>query len=172
MPKVVRHPPNRKWQIDYFACSGNRAKRGSDCTSRTFAVTASGQAADAYLSSRTDEIFPLNFTVEGRLDYVTVPSRVTVGGADAIGELTWLGTGPIQASRYRFVDDFAAGTLTEVLADYPPSPTPLVALYPQNLQLSPHVGDFLDWAAGISHRPIWRHHSSARYPMLQVIGAN
>ncbi|QUS47114.1 hypothetical protein F1331_26425 [Salmonella enterica subsp. enterica serovar Dessau] len=57
--------------------------------------------------------------------------------------------GLIQAPRYRFVDDFAAGTLTEVLADYPPSPTPLVALYPQNRQLSPRVRVFLDWAIGI-----------------------
>lgn len=102
-----------------------------------------------YLSSRTGEIIPLEFTVEGRLDYVTLPSRVTVGGADAMGELARLGMGLIQAPRYRFVDDFAAGTLTEVLADYPPSPTPLVALYPQNRQLSPRVRVFLDWAVGI-----------------------
>ena len=108
-----------------------------------------GHRMIGYLSSRTGEIIPLEFTVGGRLNYVTLPSRVTVGGADAMGELARLGMGLIQAPRYRFVDDFAAGTLTEVLADYPPSPTPLVALYPQNRQLSPRVRVFLDWAVGI-----------------------
>ncbi len=128
-----------------------------------------------YLSSRTGEIISLEFTVEGRLDYVTLPSRVTVGGADAMGELAPLGMGIIQAPRYRFVDDFAAGTLTEVLADYPPSPTPLVALYPQNRQLSPRVRVFLDWAIGIFATAELKNegrHSSAQYPMSRSIGAN
>lgn len=54
-----------------------------------------------------------------------------------------------QAPRYRFEKDLADGMLVEVLADYPPSPTPLSALYPQNRQLSPRLRVFLDWAARI-----------------------
>ena len=52
-------------------------------------------------------------------------------------DLARLGLGLIQAPRYRFEKDLADGTLVEVLADYPPSPTPLSALYPRNRQLSP-----------------------------------
>ena len=44
-------------------------------------------------------------------------------------------------------EDFAAGRLVEVLAKYPPSPTPLSALYPQSRQLTPRLRVFLDWAA-------------------------
>ena len=102
-----------------------------------------------YLSSRTSEIIPLEFTEGGAVRYVSLPGRVTVSGADAMAELARYGLGLIQAPRYRFLEDFAAGTLVEVLRDYPPSPTPLVALYPQKRQLSPRVRVFLDWAAEI-----------------------
>jgi len=108
-----------------------------------------GHQMIGYLSTRTGEIIPLEFTVGDELRFVTLPGRVTVSGADAMGELARLGIGLIQAPRYRFVADFAAGTLVEVLRDFPPSPTPLVALYPQNRQLSPRVRVFLDWAASI-----------------------
>ncbi len=64
-------------------------------------------------------------------------------------ELARLGHGLIQAPRYRFDEDLARGTLIEVLPDCPPSPTPLVALFPQKIQLSPRVRVFLDWVGGL-----------------------
>jgi len=36
-----------------------------------------------------------------------------------------------------------------VLADHPPSPTPLSALYRQNRQLALRLRVFLDWISGI-----------------------
>ena len=66
-----------------------------------------------------------------------------------MAELARLGFGLVQAPRYRFEDDFARGTLVEVLPDYPPSPTPLSALYPQNRHVAPRVRAFLDWVVGV-----------------------
>jgi len=51
----------------------------------------------------------------------------------------------VQGPRYRFALDLASGALVEVLADYRPPPTPLVALYPTSRQLSPRVRAFVDW---------------------------
>ena len=60
-----------------------------------------------------------------------------------------LGFGLVQAPRYRFAEDLASGALVEVLADHPPSPTPLSALYPQNRQLTLRLRVFLDWISRI-----------------------
>jgi DNA-binding transcriptional LysR family regulator len=108
-----------------------------------------GHRMIGYLSSRTNEIIPLEFTEGTKLRYVTLASRVTVSGADAMAELARYGLGLIQAPRYRFTEDFAAGTLVEILTDFPPKLTPLFALYPQSRQLSPRVRAFIDWAVDI-----------------------
>ena len=106
-----------------------------------------GHRVVGFVSSRTGEVLPLEFTVDGKLKTVRLPSRVTVNNSDTMHDLAKLGLGLIQAPRYRFAEDFAAGRLVEVLAKYPPSPTPLSALYPQNRQLTPRLRVFLDWAA-------------------------
>ena len=108
-----------------------------------------GHRMIGFLSSRTAEIIPLEFMVDGAPRHVTLPSRITVNGAGTMAELARLGFGLIQAPRYRFDADFSRGTLVEVLPAYPPSPTPFVALYPQKSQLSPRVRVFLDWVAQI-----------------------
>ena len=108
-----------------------------------------GHRMIGYVSSRTSEVIPLEFTVGGELRQIILPGRVTVNGANAMAALARLGLGLIQAPRYRFDDDFARGTLVEVLPAFPPSPTPLVALYPQNRQLSPRVRVFVDWVTEI-----------------------
>jgi DNA-binding transcriptional LysR family regulator len=106
-----------------------------------------GHYVVGFVSSKTGEVMPLEFTVGGKTKLVRLPSRVTVNNSDTAHDLARLGLGMIQAPRYRFAEDFAAGRLVEVLAKYPPSPTPLSALYPQNRQLSPRLRVFLDWAA-------------------------
>jgi DNA-binding transcriptional LysR family regulator len=102
-----------------------------------------------FISSRTGEVMPLEFTVGGSIRNVTLPSRVTANHSDTTADLARLGFGLIQAPRYRFSNELAAGTLVEVLPGHPPSPTSLSALYPQNRQLAPRLRVFLDWASGI-----------------------
>jgi len=106
-----------------------------------------GHRSVGFVSSKTGEVMPLEFTVNGKLKHVRLPSRVTVNNSDTAHDLAKLGLGLIQAPRYRFGKDLAEGSLVEVLADYPPSPTPLSALYPQSRQLTPRLRVFLDWAA-------------------------
>ncbi|BAR61357.1 DNA-binding transcriptional LysR family regulator [Bradyrhizobium diazoefficiens] len=94
-------------------------------------------------------MLPLEFSVPGALHHVVLPSRVRVNNSDTMADLARLGFGLAQAPRYRFADDLASGALVEVLADYPPSPTPLSALYLQNRQPALRLRVFLDWILGI-----------------------
>lgn len=98
-----------------------------------------------FVSSRTGQPLPLEFTRGGEVIEVMLPTRVLVGGADTSAEAARLGLGLAQAPRYRFADDLATGVLVEVLADFPPTPTPLSVLYPSNRQLSPRMRVFVDW---------------------------
>jgi DNA-binding transcriptional LysR family regulator len=104
-----------------------------------------GHQMVGFLSSRTGEVLPLEFTVGKVVQAVQLPHRITANNSDTMAELARLGLGLIQAPRYRFVDDLAAGRLVEVLAEHPPSRTPLSALYPHNRQLTPRLRVFLDW---------------------------
>lgn len=102
-----------------------------------------------FVSSRTNEVMPLEFIENGKTRLVDLPSRVTVNNSDTGADLARLGVGLIQAPRYRFERDLTDGTLVEVLKKYRPEPTPLVALYPPSRQLSPRVRVFIDWVVNI-----------------------
>lgn len=108
-----------------------------------------GHEMVAFVSSRTGDVLPLEFSVAGTLRHIVLPSRVRVNNSDTMADLARLGFGLVQAPRYRFAEDLAGGALVEVLADYSPSPTPLSALYPQNRQLALRLRVFLDWISGI-----------------------
>jgi DNA-binding transcriptional LysR family regulator len=108
-----------------------------------------GHRMVGFVSSRTGEVLPLEFSVGGVVRTVLLPGRVTVNNSDAMADLARLGLGLVQAPRYRFARDLASGTLVEVLADCPPSPTPLSALYPQKRQMAPRLRVFLDWVSAV-----------------------
>lgn len=104
-----------------------------------------GHVMVGFVSSRTGQPLPLEFTRDAEVVEVALPARVLVGGADTSAEAARLGLGLVQAPRYRFADDLASGRLVEVLADFPPTPTPVSVLYPSSRQLSPRVRVFIDW---------------------------
>ncbi len=106
-----------------------------------------GHRMIGFLSSATGNIIPLEFMVGGKLRYVTLPTTISVVAAETNVAAALLGLGLIQVPRYRVASDLAAGTLVEVLADFPPSPSPVFVLYPHNRQLSPRVRVFIDWLA-------------------------
>jgi DNA-binding transcriptional LysR family regulator len=108
-----------------------------------------GHQAVGFLSSRTGQTMPFEFTTKSGIRHVSLPGRLTVNNSDTMADLARRGFGLIQAPRYRFRQDLVEGTIVEVLKDYPPPPTPLVALYPQNRQLSPRLRVFLDWIGRI-----------------------
>ena len=99
------------------------------------------------LSPDTSEITPLSFCAAGKVRQVTLPSTVTVTGAETNVASACLGLGLIQAPRYRVTSELANGTLVEVLADFPPTPLPVHVLYSHTRQLSPRLRVFIDWTA-------------------------
>lgn len=104
-----------------------------------------GHLAIGFLSTATGATLPLEFVVQGDVREVSLPSRVTVAGAETNVAMAKLGLGLIQVPRYHVARDIAAGTLVPVLPDYPPTPSPVSMLYPHNRQLSPRVRVFIDW---------------------------
>lgn len=100
-----------------------------------------------FVSSATGSVIPLEFQVGGTLRQLALPHAVSVAGAQMYVALARLGMGLIQVPRYRVQDDLASGSLVEVLAGYPPSPSPVYVLYPQSRQLSPRVRVFIDWVS-------------------------
>ena len=108
-----------------------------------------GHQVVGFISSRTGQIMPLEFMVGAEVRYVTLPARLTVNNSDTMVDLARRGYGLMQAPRYRLQKDIDDGVLVEVLPGFPPPPTPLSALYPQNRQLSPRVRVFIDWIARV-----------------------
>jgi DNA-binding transcriptional LysR family regulator len=106
-----------------------------------------GHVAIGFLSTATGNTLPLEFVQDGQTRLVSLPSVVTVTGADTNIDLARMGLGLIQVPRYHLAEDLAAGRLVPVLPDYPPTPSPVSLLYPHNRQLSPRVRVFIDWVA-------------------------
>ncbi|NID16245.1 LysR family transcriptional regulator [Luteibacter yeojuensis] len=106
-----------------------------------------GHVAIGFLSTATGSIIPLEFMEAGGLRQVTLPSVVSVAGAETNTALARLGLGLTQVPRYHVAADLAAGRLVEVLPDLPPRPSPVSLLYPQSRQLSPRVRVFIDWVS-------------------------
>ena len=104
-----------------------------------------GHVMVGFVSSRTGQVLPLEFVRDGRTIMADLPARILVGGADTSVAAAKQGLGLIQAPRYRFTEDLASGALVEVLADFPPTPTPVSILYPPGRQLSLRVRVFVDW---------------------------
>lgn len=108
-----------------------------------------GHEMVGFLSSRTGEVMPLEFSIDGVLREVRLPMRVSANHSDTTADLARRGFGLVQAPRYRFAAELEAGTLVEVLPDCPPSPTPLSALFPQSRQAAPRLRVFLDFVTEI-----------------------
>ncbi len=106
-------------------------------------------SAIGFISSRTGQVMPLEFMVGDEVRHVTLPARVTVNNSATTVDLARRGFGLIQAPRYHLQRHVEDGSLVEVLANFPPPPTPLSVLYPQSRQLSPRVRVFIDWVARI-----------------------
>ncbi len=100
-----------------------------------------------FLQAGTGHPYPLELTIDGKVRQVAVAADVTVNSAENTVAMGLLGLGLIQVPRYRVEAHLADGTLVEVLAQHPPTPTPVSLLYPRSRQLSPRVRVFIDWVA-------------------------
>jgi DNA-binding transcriptional LysR family regulator len=104
-----------------------------------------GHQMVGFWSTAIGGLLPLEFTVDGAVRTVSLPSTVSVNGADTLAAAAKLGLGIMQAPRYSLEEDLRQGTLVAVLPDNPPTRTPVSLLYPRSRQLSPRVRVFIDW---------------------------
>ncbi|CCW19057.1 Transcriptional regulator, LysR family [Sphingobium indicum BiD32] len=106
-----------------------------------------GHRMIGYMSHVTGEVIPLEFTAAGKVQTMILPASIMVTGAETNVSAARLGFGLIQVPRYRVAEDIAAGSLVEILLDFPPSALPVHVLYTRTRQLSPRVRVFVDWLA-------------------------
>ncbi len=104
-----------------------------------------GHLSIGFVSSASGMALPLEFTINGDLRNIALPSTVTVTSAETYVAAAKLGLGLIQVPRYHVQAEPVAGTLVSILPHLPPSPTPVSLLYPHSRQLSPRVRVFIDW---------------------------
>jgi DNA-binding transcriptional LysR family regulator len=102
-----------------------------------------------YISGGSGRALPLEFTVDGEVIEMQLPSIVSVTGADLYTGAAVAGLGVVQVPRYRVSGELSAGTLRIVLGDFPPPPMPVSVLYPHNRQLSSRVRVFAQWLRDI-----------------------
>jgi DNA-binding transcriptional LysR family regulator len=111
-----------------------------------------GHKIVGFHSTATGGLLPLEFIVDGAVRNIELPAAVSVNAADSYLCAARLGLGLIQIPRYHAEHDLAAGTLVQILADFPLTETPVSVLYPRNRQLSPRVRVFIDWLARVFFR--------------------
>ncbi|MBR9763642.1 MAG: LysR family transcriptional regulator [Rhodobacteraceae bacterium] len=104
-----------------------------------------GHRMVGFVSSRTGEVMPLEFTGDGALHYRRVECPVSTDNSDTAAALARQGIGLIQAPQYRFAEDLASGALVEVLAEHRPAPLPLNAIHAGDRMVSRRLEVFLDW---------------------------
>jgi len=119
-----------------------------------------GQRMIGFRSSATGGVLPLEFMVNGMRRTVTLPSILTVNGANTYQAAALQGLGLIQVPRYSVEQNLMDGTLVECLPGTPPSSTPVYVLYPRNRQLSLRVRVFIDWVAKEYARHLGPHSHS------------
>ena len=95
-----------------------------------------GHRMVGFRSSATGGLLPLEFVIDRIRLTVTLPSPVSVNGAESLVVAARLGLGIIQAPRYPLESDLKRGALIQLLPHIAPSPTPVSLLYPRNRQLS------------------------------------
>jgi DNA-binding transcriptional LysR family regulator len=122
-----------------------------------------GHRMVGFLQAATGHAYPLELTVDGKAREIAMPADVVINSAENTVAMGLLGLGLIQVPRYRVEDCLADGRLVEVLAAFPPTPTPVSLLYPRSRQLSPRVRVFIDWVAKRFSQDGKARHEKARH---------
>ncbi len=126
-----------------FASPGYLRRHGTPTTPDDL----DGHEMIGLLAPDTTEISPFAFRVGADVRRIILPAMMTVTGAETNVAAACLGLGLIQVPRYRAASELASGTLIEILADFPPTPLPVHALYSHKHHLSPRLRVFIDWVA-------------------------
>jgi DNA-binding transcriptional LysR family regulator len=95
----------------------------------------------------TGDLTPLSFTVDGKIQTMSLAAPFSVTGPESYLLATRLGLGLAQMPHFHVAEDLKRGSLVAVLTDTPPPSAPVSLMYAQNRQLSPRVRAFSDWLA-------------------------
>ena len=106
-----------------------------------------GHRMIGFVSTATRVVMPLEFQTATGTRLVLLPVSVTVSATATNANLARLGFGLVQVPRYRVAHELETGALVEVLADHPPTDSPVYLLYLEGRQLSPRVRIFIEWAS-------------------------
>lgn len=98
-------------------------------------------------SLNSGAIKPFEFTTDGNIRCISLPSPLSVTGTESRLAGIRLGLGLAQMPRFHVEDDLLRGSLVAVLTNFPPPPVQVSVLYPQSRQLSSRVRVFIDWMA-------------------------
>ena len=104
-----------------------------------------GHRMIGFVLSSTHAVLPLEFQIGDAVHIVSIPPSITVTAAASYVCLAQHGLGLIQVPRYRVEHELASGSLVEVLADWPPTSSPVYLLHPSGQQPSPRLRRFIDW---------------------------
>ncbi len=107
----------------------------------------SGHRVVDYISASSGRSIPLEFDVDGRIEYRSLSASLAVNNGDAYVAACEADFGIIQLPTYHVRSRLKAGVLVEILPQHRPPSLPLHVLYPQNRHLSQRVRVFVDWLA-------------------------
>ncbi|CNI60948.1 LysR family regulatory protein [Yersinia intermedia] len=122
-----------------------------------------GHQAVGYFSQINSRDYPLEFVYQGKVEKRTLPSILSVSGADAYIAAGVAGLGLIQAPTPGIQSQLAQGELIEVLPHCPPPAMPLFIMFPAGRFLAPRVRVLIDWLIELfSHYPQPSSHLPSR----------
>jgi len=112
-----------------------------------------------YFFANQQPDYQLEFQLGDNIQRITLPTRLTVSGADAYVAAGKAGFGIIQVSSLSCQEAVEKGELIEILTDIPPRPMPLYLMYPPGRFLAPRIRVLLDWLIELFDRqlPSLRH---------------
>jgi DNA-binding transcriptional LysR family regulator len=108
-----------------------------------------GHRAVNFFQPGRERGYPFTFLVDGQVREVALPGWAAVDHAETYVSCAEQGAGLIQLPRYHVEPQLRAGSLVEVLADWPSPGLPASLLYHRHRQLSRRVRVFADWCAQV-----------------------
>jgi len=91
---------------------------------------------------------PWHFSGPKTLIEVPVAGPLRTNDAENVRAAVLAGLGIAQAPRWLFSEELTTGAVCEVLANYPPRPAPIHAVFPAEKPTAPKVRAFVDFVAG------------------------
>jgi DNA-binding transcriptional LysR family regulator len=109
--------------------------------SRHFAVN--------YFSSQSGRDLDWEYREDGKDNFVSMRSRISVSSSEAYVAACVAGLGLIQAPRLSMETLLETGAIEEILPKWRPAALPISVVYSHNKHLSPRIRVFVDWLAQI-----------------------